>query len=128
MSRTKLGYKATPQPMVVKQGSTLQLKLTFTNPNGTARNMSGKTFTGQVRTLPSSATVSASFSFDMTNAANGIVLASLAGSATAALSVGDSITGQSAQYYYDMRYTESSEDTYFIPMSSLQIEPRVTRS
>jgi hypothetical protein len=128
MSRTKLGYKATPQPMIVKQGSTLTIKLTFTNPDGSARNMSSKTFTGQVRTLPSSATVSASFSFDMTDAASGIVYASLAGSATAALSVGDSITGQSAQYYYDMRYTESSVDTYFIPMSSLQIEPRVTRS
>jgi hypothetical protein len=128
MSRTKLGYKATPQPMIVKQGSTLTIKLTFANPDGSARNMSSKTFTGQVRTLPSSATVSASFSFDMTDAASGIVYASLAGSATAALSVGDSITGQSAQYYYDMRYTESSVDTYFIPMSSLQIEPRITRS
>jgi hypothetical protein len=128
MSKTKLGYKATPQPMVVKQGSTLTLKLTFTNPDGSDRDMSGKTFTSQVRTLPSSSTVSASFSFDMTNASSGIVLASLAGSATAALTVGDSITGQSAQYYYDMRYTEAGVDTYFIPMSSLQIEPRVTRS
>jgi hypothetical protein len=114
--------------MVVKQGSTLRIKLTFTNPDGTARDMSGKTFTGQVRVLPSSSTVSASFTFDTDSAASGIVYASLAGSETAALSVGDSITGQLAQYYYDMRYTESSEDTYFIPMSSLQIEPRVTRS
>ena len=128
MSATKLGYKATPRPMVVKQGSTLMLKLTFTNPDGSARDMSAKTFTSQVRALPSSATVSASFTFDMASASSGIVYASLAGADTAALSVGDSLTGKSAQYYYDMRYTESGVDTYFIPLSSLTIEPRVTRS
>jgi hypothetical protein len=114
--------------MVVKQGATLTIKLTFTNTDGSARDMSSKTFTGQVRSLPSSSNVAASFSFDMAQAASGVVFATLAGSVTAAMSVGDSITGQSAQYYYDMRYTESSVDTYFIPLSPLQIEPRVTRS
>lgn len=128
MSATKLGYKATPRPMVVKQGSTLRIKLTFTNPNGSARDMNSKTFTSQVRSLPSSSTISASFTFDMTSASSGIVYATLAGADTAALTVGDSITGKSAQFYYDMRYSEGGIDTYFIPLSSLTIEPRVTRS
>jgi hypothetical protein len=128
MSRTKLGFKATPLPMVAKQGSSLTIKLSFAKKDGTPRDMSAKTFTGQVRKLPSSATVEASWSFDTSQASSGIVFATLAGSATAALDVGDSIVGELAQYYYDMRHSEGGVDVYFISMSSLQIEPRVTRS
>lgn len=124
-----IGYRNEPLPLRVKQGSTLTLRLVFkSTETGQAIDVSGETFTGQVRKLPSSATVSASFSFDTTQAASGIVFAILAGSSTASLGAGDVLGSEAGQYYYDIRRTKDGVDKYPIPLSPLTLEPRVTRS
>lgn len=95
---------------------------------GEVIDVSSETFTGQVRKLPSSSTVSASFTFDTTQAASGIVFAILAGSATASLPAGDVLGSKDGQYFYDIRRTKDGVDKYPIPLSPLNLEPRVTRS
>jgi hypothetical protein len=125
----QIGYRNKPLPMRVKQGATITIRMFFKNTiTGESIDVSSETFTGQVRKLPSSATVSASFSFDLSQASSGIVFATLAGSSTASLPAGDVLGSKDGQYFYDIRRTKDGVDKYPIPLSPLTLEPRVTRS
>lgn len=121
-----LGYKVKNYTFLAKQGADESITLTFTDEDGTALNLTGYTFTGQVRPAALSATLSASFTFDTTNATTGIIIATLAGPATASLSPGENTRDNASIFYYDMRYTVSSVSTYFL-QGQLILDRRVTR-
>ncbi len=126
MIETPLGHQVTEKRMKVKQGSSLIINLTFTDENDDPLNVTGFTFTGQVRGPALSATVQASWTFDTTNAATGVIVATLAGSATASMTAGETERSKDSQYWYDLRYTRNSVDTYFLQGPLILIR-RVTR-
>jgi len=109
-----------------KQGEDEEIQITFTDEDGVALNLAGFTFTGQVRPTALSSTVSASFTFDTTDAGTGVVIATLAGSDTALMTAGENPRDKSSTYYYDMRYTSGIISTYFL-QGPLTLVRRVTR-
>jgi hypothetical protein len=111
--------------MHVKQGSTLSYRLEFKS-NNLPVDMSGITFSGQIRKTALSSTVQASWSFDTTDASQGVIIATLSGTDTAGLTTGESINNENSQFWYDMRYTASSEHVYFLE-GPLTLIRRVTR-
>ncbi len=126
MITTPIGHNITEKRMVVKQGSSIVFNLTFTDENDDALNLTGFTFTGQVRGPALSSTLQASWTFDTTNAATGVIVATLAGSATASMTAGETERSKDSQYWYDLRYTRNSVDTYFL-QGPFILTRRVTR-
>jgi hypothetical protein len=124
----KLGFKIAPVTVTVKQGAPYTIKFEFKNADGTSRNVSAKTFAAQIRKLPSAADPAiASWTFDTTDAATGIVLATISGASTASLPVGETAKSPESQYYWDAKMSQSGVDTFIIPMSPFIVEPRITR-
>lgn len=81
-------------------GDTWQITMTFQDSAGAAESHSGATWRGQVKTSRTSASSFATFTFDTTNAATGIILATIAAATTATATV-DTI------YYFDIEETTS---------------------
>ena len=123
--QTPLGHLVPQRRMHVKQGSTLSYRLEFKS-NNLPVDMSGITFSGQIRKTALSSTVQASWSFDTTDASQGVIIATLSGTDTAGLTTGESINNENSQFWYDMRYTASSEHVYFLE-GPLTLIRRVTR-
>jgi len=121
-----IGYEIKKFTFQAKQGEDENIEITFTDENGDPLNLDGFTFTGQVRQTALSSTVSASFVFDTTNAATGVVTATLPGSQTALLSPGENVRDRESTFYYDMRYTSGLISTYFLE-GPLILDRRVTR-
>lgn len=67
-------------------GDTLTVTTTVKN-GGTPVNITGRTYAAQIRAEPKSSTILATFTCSITNAAGGVVVATLPASVTAALSV-----------------------------------------
>lgn len=126
MSNTPIGHSVTERKLVVKQGSTLSLVLTFRDSAGDLMNLTGFTFTGQVRKTALASSVAASFSFDTSQAATGVITATLAGTDTASMTVGETQRSEDSQYWYDLRYVSGGISTYFLE-GPLTLNRRVTR-
>lgn len=126
MPKRNLGFQSVAYPMIVKQGSSLTIKLKFADSSGNPKNMSGYTFAGHVRKKPSSATIEANWNFDLSSASIGEVFATLPGSETDSMSIGESKESEASQFFWDLRYSKDGVDN-FTPMSPLTIEPRITK-
>ena len=97
--------------ITVKQG--VDFRLTFTvKASGVAQDVSGYTWAGQIRLLFPDASPAATFSFDTTNAASGIVVAQLTDTVTAALTSPNTLSArqrEDAEYgVYDIEGTDGS--------------------
>lgn len=67
-------------------GDTLTITVNVTN-NGSPVNITGRTYAAQIRQTPGSSTILATFTCTITNAAGGVMVATLPASVTAALAV-----------------------------------------
>lgn len=125
---TPLGHRIVEKKMIVKQGSALTLHLTFRDSNKALMNVSSYVFSGHIRKKAKDTDVAGSFVFDMSNAANGVVLAQISESTTNAMSSGETKASELSQFWYDLRYrNDSNQHVYFLE-GPLTLNRNVTRS
>ena len=79
---------AATRNIVIYQGDTYVHELRLKNSANTAINISGRTYTGQIRKKRNSDIAAATFTSQITDAANGVVLMSLTASNTASITSG----------------------------------------
>jgi hypothetical protein len=101
----------------VDQGSDFSLQLTVQE-SGSAKNLTGFSVRGQVRSTKDSSTVTASFTTAVTNAAAGICTISLPFATTTNMAVG--------QYFYDIEVFTGSTVQRLIE-GLVTVSPEVTR-
>lgn len=118
--------------ITINQGSTYQLMITLTDSGGTAINLTGYTFRGQIRDSTSSDTIRASFSFTIqtqSGATLGQVLAYIPAADTANIPVddNDSPTRKLKRMIYDIESVDGSGTVTRWLEGSAYISPEVTR-
>lgn len=106
-------------PIVVRVGDTESLTLNLQNSDGTPINVTGRTYAAQIRSTPDSTTVLASFTCAISNAAGGVVTATLPASTTAALTPGVAV--------FDLQETNGTVVTTLLA-GPVTITQDVTRS
>lgn len=124
---SSFGHNPTVKQLNICQGSSLSLRLTFTNSAGTALNLTGYTFRGQIRPEALSATITESFNFDTALASTGIIDVSLTATETAAITAGESKKDTSSLYWYDMEYVQPGGDVIRFIEGPCVINRNVTR-
>jgi hypothetical protein len=87
------------QDLTITRGDTETVVLTLTSDGTTPINVTGRTYTAQIRTTPDIAVISASFTCTVTNGAGGVVTCVLSPAASALLSPG--------YYYWDLQENAS---------------------
>ncbi len=113
----------------IDQGSTFSVELTIKDSSGSAIDITGRTFTGQIRSIYSAATVIATFTCAITDATAGKMTFSLTAAETAAITV-DAATGTErtkTRYIYDIEMTNGSTVTRIL-QGNVDISPEVTRA
>lgn len=91
------------QNLTFVRGDTETVQVTMTSDGSTPVNITGRTYASQLRTNPDIATISATATCSITNAANGIMQAVFSATATAALDPG--------YYYWDLQENASGTIT-----------------
>jgi hypothetical protein len=76
------------QDIKIMRGDTEVINVTVKNPDGTPVNLTGDTFASQIRYTRDSATIAASFSCVVSNAAGGVVTLTLSSASSATLTAG----------------------------------------
>lgn len=104
MTTPTLGTKGAALNLLVRQGATYgPQNMLIKGSDSLPIDVTGYTFRGQVRKESDSATVAASITFVVNNAANGDVSWSIAATATASLTCDpDDETVEASQYVYDI--------------------------
>jgi hypothetical protein len=87
------------QDLTITRGDTETIVVTLTTDGTTAINVTGRTYTAQLRSTPDIAVISASFTCTVTNGAGGEVTCTMASTASAELSPGF--------YYWDLQENAS---------------------
>jgi len=87
------------QDLTITRGDTETVAITLTTDGTTPINVTGRTYTAQLRTTPDIAIVSASFTCTVTNGAAGQITCVLSATASAQLSPG--------YYYWDLQENAS---------------------
>lgn len=83
------------QDLTITRGDTETLVLTITSDGSTPIDVTGRTYTAQIRSTPDSSTVKASFSCAVTSGASGQVTCTLSAASSALLSAGN--------YFWDLQ-------------------------
>jgi len=91
------------QNLTFVRGDTETVQVTMTSDGSTPVNITGRTYASQLRTNPDIATISATATCSITNAANGVMQAVFSATATAALDPG--------YYYWDLQENASGAIT-----------------
>ncbi len=102
------------------RGDTFKKRLTFLDADDVAIDVSGYTFTGQVREDPDDETALADFTFDTTDAATGIVDAIIAAEDTADFPF--------PFVHYDIQYANDAGEITTAPRGRLRMIKDVTRA
>ena len=97
---------AATRNITIYQGDTYAHELRIKNSSNANVNITSRTYTGQVRKKRSSDTAAATFTSEITNAANGIVILSLTSAQTANIAAGT--------YVYDFQETNGAIITTLI--------------
>tara|TARA_R100000030_G_scaffold57376_1_gene43227 strand:+ start:392 stop:727 length:336 start_codon:yes stop_codon:yes gene_type:complete len=106
--------------ITIQQGASFAKTLTLKDSNNAVINVSGDTFSGQVRKLHSSTDIEATFTFDSaTNGSSGIVTWSLTPAQTRAMGTG--------KFVYDVEWNKSSGDVVRLIEGVADTTPEVTR-
>ena len=88
------------QDLIITRGDTETLVVTITTDGSTAVDITGRTYTSQIRTQQDSTTIKASFTCTVTSGAAGQVTCVLSATSSAALSAG--------LYFWDLQENASS--------------------
>jgi len=97
---------AATRNITIYQGDTYAHELRIKNSSNANVNITSRTYTGQVRKKRNSDTAAATFTSEITNAANGIVVLSLTSAQTANIAAGT--------YVYDFQETNGTIITTLI--------------
>lgn len=124
---SSFGHNPTVKQLNICQGSSLSLRLTFTNSANAAIDLTGYTFRGQIRPEALSATITETFNFDTSLASTGIIDVSLTSSETAAITAGESKKDTTSLYWYDMEYVQPGGDVTRFIEGPCVINRNVTR-
>jgi hypothetical protein len=103
----------------VYRGDDFSHSVTFKDVNGAVINVSARTFASQLRRYPDTSVIAATFGVDMTNAATGIVVFTLADTVTSTLDAGP--------YVYDVQQTDSGTVTTMLA-GDVTVAADVTRA
>lgn len=115
--------------LYIEQGATFKRTITVTNSDGTPKDLTGYTFAGQIRELPSSSSALVAFTFSLGGVDNNVITASLTDTQTSALSVNLNANSPRAltRRYYDMEWTAGNGDKTRFLEGAADISPEVTR-
>ena len=91
------------QNLTFVRGDTETVQVTMTSDGTTPVDITGRTYAAQLRSTPDIATISASASCAVTDAANGVMTATFSASVTSDLSPG--------MYYWDLQETNGTTVT-----------------
>ena len=104
--------------LTIEQGATFSRTITIKDDSNVAVNITSDTFAGQIRKRPQSGSVEASFTFTVTDGANGEVTATISATDTAAMDTGD--------FVYDIEWTSGSTVTRLLE-GTASVTAEVTR-
>jgi hypothetical protein len=105
--------------ITIQQGASFAKTLTLKDSNNAVINVSGDTFSGQVRKLHSSTDIEATFTFDVSNGSNGIVTWTLTAAQTRAMGTG--------KFVYDVEWNKAGGDVVRLIEGVADTTPEVTR-
>ncbi len=113
----------------IEQGATFSQSLTFKDAEGSAINLTGCTFRGQVRRSATDSKLLANFAFDLTHLSTGIVVVSLSSTQTSSLPAEQNSEAAKAtsELAYDIERVNVDETVDRIMQGVLNISPEVTR-
>lgn len=125
-----IGNKGEELNLLIRQGATFgPNECTLVNPNGTPMNLTGCTFSAQIRKTPSSPTVLASAVFSITNAAQGQFTWEFSETATATLVADDtSETAEASTYVWDMEMQDNSGNILPLVYGAVNVFREVTKT
>lgn len=89
--------------ITIYKGDSYTHQINIRNSANSAINIAGRTYVSQIRKSKASETVVASFTIEITNAANGVLTMSMTASTTSNINTGI--------YYYDLQETNGSTIT-----------------
>tara|TARA_B110000285_G_scaffold98998_1_gene112832 strand:- start:521 stop:871 length:351 start_codon:yes stop_codon:yes gene_type:complete len=105
--------------IVIDQGADFSKNLTVTTDGSTAYDISGLTFTGQIRPSYESSTLTATFTASIVTAASGIYKITLTDTVTKNISAG--------RYVYDVMMTLTDSTIEVVQKGIITVNPRVTQ-
>lgn len=114
-------------PIRIEQGETKIIPLHVIDYDGLDVDLTGYTFAAQIRRKPSSATITATFSYAITDAANGLVQLSLTAAQTSAITCGDTETEPASLYYWDAFATSPGAKVTKLAHGEITVIAQVTR-
>lgn len=115
--------------ITIEQGATFSTTITITDPvTGAVIDVSGWTFRGKVRSTYSSTTVQASFTFDTSLGATGVVTATISAANTALIAVpaATSFVRTIHKYIYDIEGVKVDTSVVRVVEGIAYISPEVT--
>ena len=104
--------------LIIDQGADFQTNLDLTADDGSAINITGYTFSGQIRKSHYSSNPTANLVISVTNANNGNTLVSLSSAVTANIAAG--------RYVYDIKMRDGSISTRVVE-GIITVTPQATR-
>ncbi len=105
--------------ITVEQGATFERNITIKDSSNAAVNITGSSFAGQIRKRHQSSTTQAAFSFNITNATGGVVIATISATDTANIEAGD--------FVYDIEWTQADNTVTRLLEGTATVTPQVTR-
>lgn len=106
--------------LTVDQGATFESTLDLTNDDGSAINVAGYVFSGQIRKSYYSVNPTANLTITVSSAANGNLVISLNSATTTNIKAG--------RYLYDVKMTSPSSTVTRIVEGIITITPQVTKT
>jgi hypothetical protein len=105
--------------LTIDQGTTFESSLDLVADDGTAINVAGYVFSGEIRKSYYSSNTTANFTISVSDAANGNVLVSLNSATTSNITAG--------RYLYDVKMTDTSNVVTRLVEGIITVTPQVTR-
>jgi hypothetical protein len=105
--------------LTIDQGATFETTLDLIADDGTAINVAGYVFSGQIRKSYYSTNATANLDITISNSANGNVIISLNSATTANISAG--------RYLYDVKMTDTANVVTRIVEGIITVTPQVTK-
>lgn len=105
--------------LTINQGTTFESTLDLVADDGSAINVAGYVFSGQIRKSYYSANATANLVISISDSANGNVLVSLNSATTANIAAG--------RYLYDIKMTDTANTVTRIVEGVITVTPQVTK-